>query len=141
MTPDQLFQLSSPIALLGWIALAASPLAPRAAQIVSAAAIPLLLSVAYSGLVLAFWAGAPGGFSSLPEVQALFTNPQIALAGWLHYLAFDLFVGAWEARTARAEGISHWLLLPCLALTFLFGPAGFLAFAILRFSLVGKILP
>ena len=54
MTPDQLFQLSSPIALLGWIALVASPLAPRAAQIVSAAAIPLLLSVAYSGLVLAF---------------------------------------------------------------------------------------
>jgi hypothetical protein len=141
MTPDQLFQLSSPIALLGWIALAASPLAPRAAQIVSAAAIPLLLSVAYSGLVLAYWADAPGGFSSLPEVQALFTSPHIALAGWLHYLAFDLFLGAWEARTAQAERFSHWLLLPCLVLTFLFGPAGFLTFAILRFILVGKILP
>jgi hypothetical protein len=141
MTPDQLFQLANPLALLGWVALFASPLAPRAAQAVAAAAIPLLLSLAYAGLVLAFWWEAPGGFSTLPEVQALFTHPQIALAGWLHYLAFDLFLGAWEVRTARAEGMAHWMVIPCLILTFLFGPAGLLAFAILRFTLVRKVLP
>ena len=141
MTPDQLFQLANPLALLGWLALLASPLAPRAAQAVSAAAIPLLLSLAYTGLVLAFWWEAPGGFGSLPEVQALFTHPHIALAGWLHYLAFDLFLGAWEVRTARTEGIAHWAVIPCLILTFLFGPAGLLAFAILRFTLVRKVLP
>jgi hypothetical protein len=141
MTPDQLFQLANPLALLGWVALFASPLAPRAAQAVAAAAIPLLLSLAYAGLVLAFWWEAPGGFSTLPEVQALFTHPHIALAGWLHYLAFDLFLGAWEVRTARAEGMAHWMVIPCLILTFLFGPAGLLAFAILRFTLVRKVLP
>lgn len=141
MSPDQLFQLSSPLALLGWIALLLSPLAPRVAQGVAAAAIPLLLSLAYAGLILAFWWEAPGGFGSLPEVQALFTHPHIALAGWLHYLAFDLFVGAWEVRTARAEGIPHWAVIPCLILTFLFGPAGLLAFAILRFTLTRKVLP
>ncbi len=141
MTPDQLFQLANPLALLGWLVLLASPLAPRAAQAISAAAIPLLLALAYTGLVLAFWWEAPGGFGSLPEVQALFTHPQIALAGWVHYLAFDLFLGAWEVRTARAEGIPHWAVIPCLILTFLFGPAGLLAFAILRFTLVRKVLP
>lgn len=141
MTPDQLFQLSSPLALLGWVALLASPLAPRAAQVVAAAVVPLLLSLAYTGLILAFWWEAPGGFGALPEVQALFTHPQIALAGWLHYLAFDLFVGAWEVRTARSEGIPHWAVIPCLVLTFLFGPAGLLAFAILRFTLIRKVLP
>lgn len=141
MTPDQLFQLSSPLALLGWIALLLSPLAPRAAQVVAAAAIPLLLSLAYAGLVLAFWWEAPGGFGSLAEVQALFTHPHIALAGWLHYLAFDLIVGAWAVRTARAEGIPHWAVIPCLVLTFLFGPAGLLAFAILRFTFTRKVLP
>ena len=62
----------------------------------------------------------------------LFTSPEIALAGWIHYLAFDLFVGAWEVRTARREGIAFLLVLPCLALTFLFGPAGFLVFSMLR---------
>lgn len=141
MTPEQIFSLSSPMALLGWAALLAAPLAPRAAQVVAGAAVPLLLSLAYAGLVLAFWSEAPGGFGSLAEVQALFTHPQIALAGWLHYLAFDLFVGAWEVRTARAEAIPHWAVIPCLALTFLFGPAGLLAFAILRFTLARKVLP
>ena len=79
--------------------------------------------------MLAFWSRAPGGFGSLAEVMALFTMPEIALAGWIHYLAFDLFVGAWEVRTARREGIAFLLVLPCLVLTFLFGPAGFLAFS------------
>jgi Domain of unknown function (DUF4281) len=141
MPPDQLFQLANPLALLGWLVLLASPLAPRAAQAIAATAIPLLLALAYTGLVLAFWREAPGGFGSLPEVQALFTHPHIALAGWLHYLAFDLFLGAWEVRTARTEGIPHWLVIPCLILTFLFGPAGLLAFAVLRFTLVRKVLP
>lgn len=141
MPPDQLFQLANPLAQLGWVALLAAPLAPRAAQALAAAAIPLLLSLAYAGLVLAFWWQAPGGFGSLAEVQTLFTHPQIALAGWLHYLAFDLFLGAWAVRTARAEGIPHWAVIPCLLLTFLFGPAGLLAFAILRFTLVRKVLP
>lgn len=141
MSPDALFQLANPLALLGWLGLLASPLAPKFVQAVAAAAIPLLLSLAYAGLVLAFWSSASGGFGSLPEVQALFTDPHIALAGWLHYLAFDLFLGAWEVRTARAEGIPHWVVIPCLILTFLFGPAGLLAFAILRFTLVRKVLP
>lgn len=141
MTADDLFQLANPLALLGWLVLLVSPLAPRTAQAISAVAIPLLLSLAYAGLVLAFWWEAPGGFGSLPEVQALFTHPHIALAGWVHYLAFDLFLGAWQVRTARGEGIPHWAVIPCLILTFLFGPAGLLAFAILRFTLVRKVLP
>lgn len=140
MSPESLFQIANPLALAGWIALAAAPLAPRLAQGL-ALAIPLALSLLYTGLVLAFWWQAPGGFSSLADVQALFTHPQIALAGWLHYLAFDLWIGAWAVRTARAEGMPHAFVLPCLALTFLFGPAGLLAFAILRFTLTRKVLP
>jgi len=141
MSPDALFQLANPLALLGWLVLLAAPLAPRVAQAISAAAIPLLLGLAYSGLILAFWWDARGGFGSLAEVQTLFTHPHIALAGWVHYLAFDLFIGAWEVRTARAESIPHWMVIPCLILTFLFGPAGLLAFAVLRFTLTRKVMP
>jgi hypothetical protein len=36
------------------------------------------------------------------------------------------------ARDARALGIPHWLVLPCLALAFLFGPAGWLLYAVVR---------
>ena len=130
--PHDLFQITGPLAMLGWLALALSPLAPRLAQGVAALVIPALLSVAYTALILVHWADAPGGFDSLANVMALFTDPPVALAGWVHYLAFDLFVGAWITRTARAEAIPHLLILPCLVLTFLFGPAGLLAFFILR---------
>lgn len=130
--PNVLFQYSGPLVLMGWLALALAPLAPRLAQIVAGLVIPAILSVAYTALILVHWADAPGGFGSLADVMALFTDPPVALAGWVHYLAFDLLIGAWITRTARAEGIPHLLILPCLALTFLFGPAGFLAFLILR---------
>jgi len=132
MTPESLFPVGNMAAMAGWVALVATPLAPRAAQAVSALLIPLLLSVAYTALVLTYWSGAAGGVDTLANVMALFTHPGVALAGWLHYLAFDLFVGAWITRTARSEGMAHLFILPCLALTFLFGPAGLLAFTALR---------
>lgn len=127
-----MFQIGNSLALGGWLVLAVSPLMPRWADRIAGLVIPLLFAVAYAGLVLAFWSRGQGGFDSLENVMRLFTTPEIALAGWFHYLAFDLFIGAWQARTARAEGIAFPLVLPCLALTFLFGPAGFLAFTVLR---------
>lgn len=132
MNPDNLFQLSGPLAMAGWLTLAASPFAPRLTQLLASLVIPVMLSLGYAALILAHWSEAEGGFSSLPDVMLLFTNPAVALAGWLHYLAFDLFVGAWEVRTARNAAIPHLLVLPCLVLTFLFGPIGLLAFLGLR---------
>lgn len=136
--PHALFQLTGPLAMLGWLALVLAPAAPRLANAVATLVIPALLSVAYVALVLVNWSDAPGGFDSLTNVMALFTDPAVALAGWVHYLAFDLFVGAWITRTARAEGINHLIILPCLALTFLFGPAGFLAFTALRAAFAAR---
>ena len=56
----------------------------------------------------------------------------LLLAGWVHYLAFDLFVGSWEVEDARARGVSHWLVLPCLLCTFLAGPAGLGLYLLVR---------
>lgn len=134
MSPDTLFQIANPIALLGWLALVVAPAAPRLTDAIAALILPLLLSVAYSALILAYWSGSTGGYSSLADVMTLFTNPHIALAGWVHYLAFDLFIGAWATRTARADRIPHLLTLPHLALIFLFGPAGFLTFHAMRLA-------
>jgi hypothetical protein len=132
MSPDDIFQICNMLALAGWVALLASPFVPNVADRVSALLVPILLSTAYAGLVLAYWSTAEGGFDSLPNVMLLFTQPEIALAGWIHYLAFDLLIGGWEVRTARSERIPFMLVVPCLALTFLFGPAGYLAFSALR---------
>ena len=57
-------------------------------------------------LVAATLPRAEGGFSSLAAVSTLFADPWVLLAGWTHYLAFDLFIGGWEVRDARQRGVS-----------------------------------
>lgn len=132
MNADLIFSLSNMIALAGWLGLLGSPFFPRVADRIAGIVIPALLAVAYSGLVLAFWSSAQGGFDSLDNVAALFQTRELLLAGWLHYLAFDLFVGAWIVRSARQAAVPFLLVVPCLVLTFLFGPAGLLAFLAVR---------
>jgi hypothetical protein len=134
MTSEALFQVANLLALLGWLALFCSPLSPRIAMAFAGLVIPVVLSVGYTSLMLVHWASADGGFESLPAVAELMDNPWLLLAGWVHYLAFDLLAGTWEVRVARQDAIPHLLLLPCLALTFLLGPAGFLTFQALRVS-------
>ncbi|PRH85296.1 DUF4281 domain-containing protein [Labrys okinawensis] len=131
-TLDQVFSWAGFLALFGWVALALSPLRPALSQAIAGAFVPATLALAYAVLILRFWGGASGGFGSLEEVGALFGHRGLLLAGWLHYLAFDLLVGAWEVRAARRSGLPHLAVLPCLALTFLFGPIGFLIFLALR---------
>jgi hypothetical protein len=132
MSPETIFSLSSTLALCGWVALAAAPLAPRAAQAVAGLGIPAALGVVYAALMAVHFPTAPGGFGTLAGVAALFSDPAILLAGWIHYLAFDLLVGAWITRTAARDGIAHLWVLPCLFLTLMAGPVGWLLFTALR---------
>ena len=127
MAPDLVFSIANSTALAGWLALVAGILLRRPfwRDRIAGLAIPLTLSVAYMLLIAIFWWSAEGGFDSLPQVQKLFTSPWVALAGWIHYLAFDLAIGAWLARRILERGITRWILLPILPLSFLFGPIGF----------------
>ena len=132
--PELVFSLASSLALVAWIVLAISPEGTRwarPARLFAGRIVPLVLAVFYVLLFAANGMG-DGGYDSIAAVQRLFAVPGVLTAGWLHYLAFDLFVGAWIAERAGALGLPHWLVLPLLALTFMFGPAGFLAFALLR---------
>ncbi|QPF71598.1 DUF4281 domain-containing protein [Roseateles sp. DAIF2] len=134
LDPAVFFSLGSKLALLGWAALVLSPYrvswAARARWL-AGRLIPLLLAVAYV-LLFATNGMGDGGYDSMAAVQRLLAQPALLSAGWLHYLAFDLFVGSWIAERAGRLGLPHLVLLPLLALTFLFGPAGLLAFALLR---------
>lgn len=61
-------------------------------------------------------------------MRTLFASDPVLVAGWVHYLAFDLFVGIWIAEQADALGLSRWLQAPILVATFLLGPLGLLVF-------------
>lgn len=128
MSPATLFQIANPLALVGWLILIAGIVTnrPLLRDRIAGLAIPLALAIFYTILILAFWWGAEGGFDSLENVQKLFTSPWAALAGWVHYLAYDLFIGALVSRQIMQRGLSRLLLIPILPLAFLFGPIGFL---------------
>jgi hypothetical protein len=134
MSPEQIFSLTNSLALLGWLLLVFAGRVRWAAPLVLGAILPLLLAVIYTGLLVGHWGEAGGSFRTLAGVGTLFENHWLLLAGWVHYLAFDLFIGAWEVRDSQALGISHWIVIPCLALTFLFGPAGLLLYFLIRIA-------
>jgi len=127
MSAETVFSIANLTALIAWVGLLLLPGRRRVNQIV-VAVVAALLAVAYIVIIAPRWLGSPGGFLSLAAVAMLFSNPWLLLAGWIHYLAFDLLIGSWEARDSRHAGIPHLLVVPCLILTFLFGPAGWLLY-------------
>jgi len=139
MTADKIFSIANLVALVSWVILLVAPRWVVTRKAILSGAVPLLLSAAYLILIVLFFGQAEGGFGSLPEVMKLFTNEWAALAGWIHYLAFDLLVGTWEVKDAEERGISHWFVMPCLVLTFMLGPIGFLLYCVLRFFLSKEV--
>lgn len=91
----------------------------------------MILSAGYVTMTFAF-PPPTGGFGSFTEVTELFAHADTLIAGWIHYLAFDLLVGAWICRQGRRDDMAFWLVAPCLPVIFLFGPAGYLMFQIVR---------
>ncbi len=137
MTPSAIFQLASTLALLGWLILLSTPLWParlrnRWPRLIGGILLPATLAAIYTVTLLTHWAGHAGNFNTLQGVQLLFSQPWLVLAGWVHYLAFDLFIGGWELAQSRTRGIPHLAIVPVLLLTFFFGPIGFLAWLALR---------
>ncbi len=134
MDLEQIFSFCSGLAMLGWLGLALAPRLEFTRDTMPSLIIPVILGVTYAYLMFSFSGSASedGGFGSLAEVKALFGVDALLLAGWIHYLAFDLFVGAWIVRDAQKEWISHWLVLPCLFFTLMAGPFGLLLYLVLR---------
>jgi len=132
VSAETLFKVVSAAVVPGWLLLILAPRARITERVVHSGLLSLALAAAYLVLIAACYPGAEGGFGSLAEVYRLFRSPYLLLAGWIHYLAFDLFVGAWEVRDAGGRGIPHLLVIPCLSLTFVFGPIGLIAYFAVR---------
>jgi hypothetical protein len=135
VSPEDLFKLANLFALVGWVLLVAGIATnrPWLGDRLAGLYWPLAICVGYAAAIAAGWRASEGGFSSLAGVRQLFADDWLLLAGWMHYLAFDLFVAAWIAAETERAGLSRLVLIPVLPLTFLLGPAGFLLFHALRF--------
>jgi hypothetical protein len=129
---DQLFSLTNAAALIAWIILILFQGSQWAEK--------LILSIVIFGLALCytfliFSSLQPTdfeNFNTLGGLMELFSNPRAVLAGWIHYLAFDLMTGLYIVNNARALGINRWLIVPCLLFTFMLGPFGLLLYFVIR---------
>jgi hypothetical protein len=135
MSAEQIFSVCNLLALAGWLLLVFAGRRRWVSSLISGAIIPVLFAVAYLALLVTHFRESTGGFGSLTGVAALFSNHWLLLAGWIHYLCFDLFIGSWEVRDSQERGISPWLVLPCLFFTFMFGPVGLLLYFVIRRSI------
>jgi len=131
MDLERIFSVASVIAAVGWLFLVVVPKRPLALH-VAGVFFPLLLALMYLYFIAMHIRGAEGGFGSLADVAMLFQRRELLLAGWIHYLCFDLFIGAWEVRDSQRHGIPHLVVIPCLIMTFMLGPIGLLFYFAIR---------
>lgn len=131
MDINLLFKICTPLVLPFWLALMIIPNHKIVKNLITIVAVALAL--VYASMVPVFLEMEEGGFGSLEELMLLFKNPQAVLAGWVHYLVFDLLTGRWIALDAVKNGISKWFVAPCLVFTLMLGPIGFLLYTILKY--------
>lgn len=135
MNPNEVFVLANNVMIILWLGLLISvwiPVLRRWAFGAGHWAMPVLLGLAYCVYLIPAMLESSGSFSSLDSVAELFADKRLLLAGWLHYLAFDFFVGAWIVRTAIDEKLPKIFTALCLPLTFMAGPLGLMLFVALR---------
>ncbi|MEM7599961.1 MAG: abscisic acid-deficient protein Aba4 family protein [Verrucomicrobiota bacterium] len=131
MTPDHVFNIVNPLALLSWIYLiVAARWTPRIFSILRYG-LPIAYALVYLTCMLMAEPNKEAGYQSLEQVTAIFTQPWVIVGAWIHYLDFDFFVGCWILEKSKAESIGHgWIVVPMI-FTFILGPIGLLLFLIL----------
>ena len=133
MNLDLLFTICNFAVMPCWLALIFIPENPWVKKIITG--VVLLIALVYVSQLRTFFQMEEGGFGSLQDVMLLFKNESAVLAGWVHYLAFDLLIGRWIATDALKNKITKWAVAPCLVFTFMLGPVGFLLYSIVKYFL------
>lgn len=132
MNPSAIFSFGNSFVLIGWILLLAIPNWKHTQTLVLGGVV-FVLSIIYAFVLISgLGSFSLDSFSTLENVKKLFSEDQAVALGWVHYLAFDLFVGAYIVRKSQELGISRWLYSLALPFTFMFGPVGYLIFLIIK---------
>lgn len=129
MQAERFFHLTNTAALLAWVALVIFPARRIVSGVLCAVLVPGLLAGCYAAVIgwrLAAGGPPPADVTTLAGLRSVFDDDWVFAAAWVHYLVFDMVVGAWIARDSVRLGIPWPLRTVALVLTFLAGPVGFL---------------
>jgi hypothetical protein len=127
---DASFLLVAPF----WLLMIALPGWRVTGSVIASPWIAAPAAVLYLALVIPGLPGVLGAVSSpsLEAIAPMLGTPEGATVAWVHFLAFDLFVGRWVYLDARARRMTPWLTSPLLFLTLMLGPAGLLGYLLAR---------
>jgi hypothetical protein len=141
MAVETLFTICNTLVLPQWVLLIIAPNWKVTQKLATTYLVPLLLASVYILVLITHFSETQnGGFGSLAAVRDFFSNDYILLAGWIHYLAFDLIIGSWIVRNGQQSGVLHWLVIPCLFFTFMLGPTGFLVYRLIKTAYSSKMM-
>ena len=133
MTTAAVFSLANTVAMPMWLLLIILPKWKVTRFLIDYKVVPIFLSLFYVFYMVShIQTGGALDFGSLASVMSLFTLEYAVMAGWVHYLAFDLLIGMWMVNQNQKLGIHQLLMVPCLFATFMLGPVGFLLFMGIR---------
>jgi hypothetical protein len=131
---DTVFQLSNLLVMPFWLLMILLPHWRWSRRIMASLWTAVPAALLYAILVVPNLLGLLGELANptLDAIAALLGTPSGATIGWVHFLAFDLFVGRWAYLDSRTHGFSAWLVSPILFLVLMFGPLGLLLYLGLR---------
>jgi len=134
MPLEILFKAANYLVIPFWALLILAPRWSWTKRLVHGPVVLLLLAPVYAYMLFGYGLAPKGTeLTTLYGLMIGFSAPQLVVAGWIHYLIFDLFVGAWESRDAIRRGLPHLLVVPCLVATLMIGPVGLLLYVLVRF--------
>jgi len=137
MTYALLFKLANLSVIPAWFLLIVFPRKRITQLIVHSPFYPFLLGILYIVLFV-LSVGGDGGMDTLQNLKISFSRDEVLVLGWVHYLVFDLFIGAWIVRDSQQNGIPHLRIVPALFLTLFLGPIGLLTYLTIRFLRLKK---
>ena len=132
MLYETIFNIFNSGILFFWILLLVFPKKVFTQKVIAFPWVPLVIAIGYVYFLSTTTGIFSADFSSLYGLTEMFQNakPRGVAAGWLHYLAFDFWVGCWMLKNSQEKRVKHvWMILPLIC-TFILGPLGIILYTL-----------
>ncbi|CAO3616331.1 unnamed protein product [Cunninghamella blakesleeana] len=136
---DTIFNIVNIIPLPVWLLMSIAPQWNVTHTIVKSHITSIVISIIFVALNIIHFSNDTDefeitGFFSLNVIAYVFSKRFIVLIGWVHYLAFDVFIGSWIFldNLKNKTPLPHFFMILCFLFTYTFGPSGFLLYVTLK---------
>lgn len=134
-THNQILHAVNLGSLPAWISLVLLPRWRHTKTITTAIAVAysfLYVVLAYVLFSKAMFAMDLNAFSTTAGLTQMFTDATSVLAGWAHFIVFDLWTARFFVLDSARSNIPHLAVVPCILGCMFFGPLGLLTYVTVK---------